>query len=211
MERDNLVMSYLLISELVKAGENSLDSQNYWSALALALMLPSVCSRLEFEDNGEYFSVSRKDGCRKWYDKKAYVDWCSKYLFKPGYLSYVFGKEGSEILYILRCDMVHAGHADVYYKGRRVYLSVGSKGTGSTMFNDRVIIGVATLCRHIFDEVNVWCRNFGADHFNYTFVFDMCDHDDKLLYDSLCDEERTKLLRKQFALYEQRQIDSGNP
>lgn len=202
-------MSYLLISELVKSGRSSLDSQNYWGALALALMLPSVCSRLEFEKNSEYFSICKKDGRRKWYDKKTYVKWCSEYLFKSGYLRQVFGVDGPEILYTLRCDIVHAGHADVYYNGMRIYLSIGDRNTRSTMFDDRLIIGVATLCDCIFNEVEIWCRNFGADHFNYTFVFDVCDHGDNLLYNLLCDEERAKLLRKQFATYEQRCVDGG--
>lgn len=47
-------MSYLNISSFIEAGKKSLEENNYWSALSIALMLPSMCSRLEYEGNKEY-------------------------------------------------------------------------------------------------------------------------------------------------------------
>ena len=38
-------MSYLLISDFVDAGKKAIKNNNYWGALAIALMLPSLCSR----------------------------------------------------------------------------------------------------------------------------------------------------------------------
>lgn len=198
-------MSYLLISDLIESGKRALTDGHQWCALSMALMLPSMCSRLEFENDSDYFEIKR--GKKRWFDKKAYVDWCKKYIFHPGYALVVFGNEGPDILYLLRCDMVHAGYADVYYRSRNVYLSIND--VGATPLMDRLIIDVSTLCNLIFDAVANWCSNFGADNFHYTFVFDKNNYDDMLLYHDLCDKERLSVLREVFNSYEQNRQDES--
>ena len=76
-------MSFLQISDLLTDGKKALDNGNYWSALSLALMLPSVCSRVEFAesnyegekksvcDDSSSFYESTVNGVQKWADKKA--------------------------------------------------------------------------------------------------------------------------------------------
>lgn len=44
-------MSYFNLYDFIDSGEKSLKDENYWSALSVALMLPSMCSRLEYANN----------------------------------------------------------------------------------------------------------------------------------------------------------------
>ena len=41
-------MSLLTISNFIDAGMRSLEDKNYWSALSIALMLPSIWSRISY-------------------------------------------------------------------------------------------------------------------------------------------------------------------
>ena len=65
-------MSYITIANFIQSGRQSLAAKNYWSALSVALMLPSMCSRLAYSNEREYHKTN---GDFK--DKKCYIDWCS--------------------------------------------------------------------------------------------------------------------------------------
>ena len=71
-------------------------------------MLPSMCSRLTYADNEEYFQSLHLQR-----DKKCYIDWCNEYI-KDRWIISCLGEEYAEVLYSLRCDIVHAGCADIY-------------------------------------------------------------------------------------------------
>lgn len=47
-------MSYISICDFIQDGRKSLEAKNYWSALSVALMLPSMCSRLAYANNPDY-------------------------------------------------------------------------------------------------------------------------------------------------------------
>lgn len=47
-------MSYISIRDFIQDGRKSLEAKNYWSALSVALMLPSMCSRLAYANNPDY-------------------------------------------------------------------------------------------------------------------------------------------------------------
>lgn len=79
-------MSYFSIKDFIKAGEKSLKDGSYWSALSVALALPSMCSRIEFEDDKDtYMNFKWADKQDKskgkiyttWKDKECYVDFCN--------------------------------------------------------------------------------------------------------------------------------------
>ena len=213
-------MSFLQISDLLTDGKKALDNGCYWAALSLALMLPSVCSRIEFAESKHegkkklvfvvdlpfYYVIV--NGMRKWADKKAYLHWCKQYVFASnGYLRVIFGDDGPDILYMLRCDLFHAGDADLYYNKRRVYLVVGREDRGATSLDSRLIVHIVSLCNQLFDAVDLWLHNSQADFCKTTYVFDFANHDDKLLYNSLCEENRLSYLRKQFSVFEARKCD----
>lgn len=67
-----------------------------------------------------------------------------------------------------------------------------------TQFESYRIIDVKTLCESILGQVNAWYATADLSGMKYTRVFDMENYDDKLLYDKLCDEERTKYLMEEF-------------
>ena len=48
-------MSFFSIKDFIDSGKKSLRDKNYWAALSVALMLPSMCSRLTYADTEEYF------------------------------------------------------------------------------------------------------------------------------------------------------------
>ena len=47
-------MSFFSITDFITSGRKSLKDKNYWSALSVALMLPSMCSRLAYKNRQEY-------------------------------------------------------------------------------------------------------------------------------------------------------------
>ncbi|MBM6722771.1 hypothetical protein [Pseudoflavonifractor phocaeensis] len=205
----------MTISSLIKDGRDSLEKENYWSSLSLALMLPSICSRVEFSseafcgskkelDNPEskiYYRI-KNDGTRHWSDKKAYIDWCNKYIFqKNSYLNCILGQDGASILYLLRCDLFHARVADLYYNKQNIYLSLG-KGSGAAISTSRLIISISSLCSAMFTSVEGWVQDTSVDSQQSTYIFDLYNSDDNLLFHTLCKEDRANELRRQFSDYE---------
>jgi hypothetical protein len=183
-------MSYLNISSFIEAGKKSLEENNYWSALSIALMLPSMCSRLEYEGNKEY---QKQSGDAK--DKKCYVDWCNEYLTKDKWLVKAFGDNCGEALYGLRCDIVHAGYTNA--PKNKMYFSYGDNCT-DTILPDYKIINIKMLCEVILSRTNTWYNQSDSSNMKYTRTFDMTNGDDALLYRKLCEEERAKRLMEDF-------------
>ena len=186
-------MSYFSIQTFIQSGQKSLADKNYWSALSVALMLPSMCSRIQFKDNSEY---SNKKGDP--HDRKCYEDFCNDCFKDDMWLKSCLGDNYAHILYQLRCDIVHAGCANIYDDGIGIYLSLDDYGYGTTTFTKHRVIDVKTLCEMIFNHIKSWCDQSGADGFKYTFVFNTSDKDDQLLYQRLCDRERSDYLLEKF-------------
>ena len=170
----------------------SIDDENYWSALSVSLMLPSICSRLTYAGNEDYLNSNGKPK-----DYKSYTDWCKENLSKDGWIKTCLGENYADVLYQLRCDIVHAGCANIFSDGKRTFLPYG-KSVGMTQFESYRIIDVKTLCESILRQVKVWYATADLSGMKYTRVFDMEDYDDKLLYNKLCDEERAKFLMEEF-------------
>lgn len=101
-------MSYLSIADFLKAGQKSIDDENYWSALSVSLMLPSICSRLTYAGNEDYLNPNGKQK-----DYKSYTDWCKENISKDGWIKMCLGENYADVLYQLRCDIVHAGCANI--------------------------------------------------------------------------------------------------
>lgn len=60
-------MSYFSIKNFIEAGEKAIEDKNYWGALSIALALPSMCSRIEFDkpENNESDRKKYKELCLK--------------------------------------------------------------------------------------------------------------------------------------------------
>lgn len=197
---ENSIMSFITIADFIKSGRQSLDAKNYWSALSVALMLPSMCSRLAYANKPDY---QKPNGdCL---DRKCYIDWCTENIDKDRWIISCLGDKYAEVLYDIRCDIVHAGCAHVYPKhypdGLGFYFSINDNEISTEMAKYR-IVSVSTLCEQIFFNVENWCCKFGlesrASSFTRTWIFDREVKDDRLLYRRLCDEDRADYLKEQF-------------
>lgn len=197
-------MSYITIADFIKSGRQSLAAKNYWSALSVALMLPSMCSRLAYSNEREHQREYYKPN-GDFLDRKCYIGWCSDNIDKDSWIISCLGEKYAEVLYDIRCDIVHAGCAHIYPKhypdGLGFYFSINDDGISTEMTKNR-IVSVTTLCEQIFFNVENWCCKFelesGASSFTRTQVFDSEVKDDRLLYQRLCDEDRADYLEEQF-------------
>ena len=154
-------MSYFNIYDFITSGEKSLKDENYWSALSVALMLPSMCSRLEYANKE------------------------------------CLGTEFADVLYNLRCDIVHAGCANIADGKKRLFFSLGNHCSGLS-FEQFRIIDVKQLCECLIGHAKSWCATSNMACIKNTYVFNSYDRDDKLLYDKLCADERAKQLKVEF-------------
>jgi hypothetical protein len=184
-------MSYFNIYDFITSGEKSLKDENYWSALSVALMLPSMCSRLEYANNEAYKNRNYFN------DKKCYVDWCKSQMNNDIWIKECLGTEFADVLYNLRCDIVHAGCANIADGGKRLFFSLGNHCSGLS-FEQFRIIDVKQLCECLIGHAKSWCATSNMACIKNTYVFNSYDRDDKLLYDKLCADERAKQLKAEF-------------
>lgn len=124
----------------------SLNSENYFSALAIALMMPDICSAIESEKN---FGT-------KW----LYSDWFDKYLshyytdteYFDAPIVFLSGKE----CYALRCSYLHQGiheigHQDILKKEDNPAQRIQFVAKG--MPQDKCKLGGLTLL-----NLNIFCH-----------------------------------------------------
>lgn len=189
-------MSYVSVIGFVKAGRCSLESKNYFSALSVALMLPSMCSRIKYAGNSDYCSIN-KSGKLRWKDRKSYIDFCNDVFVSDGWLLSCFSKDIGDSLYNLRCDIVHAGCANIFDGDYAVWLSYGQIRSDLVEFSKYKIVSIECLCNSIFSLVENWVIKSGAGNCKKTFVFGD-GKDDVLLYRRLCDEDRASVLEAKF-------------
>lgn len=196
-------MSYFSIKDFIKAGEKSLKDGNYWSALSVALALPSICSRIEFdkpENINTYFTI-KSNGEKQWKDRKCYIDFCNQIMRVnqrstslegelDKYLTTMFGDNLIEVLYQLRCGFVHEGNIEFCANDKRIYFSLGENGTNAD-FEDKRTIKVKDLCEEIFYYIKCWCEKQPDTVFKNVFIFDMDNSkDDRDKYCEYCANAR---------------------
>lgn len=199
-------MSYLNIPDFIEAGNKSLKDKNYWSALSIALMLPSICSRLHYQNDmykgkdnqSGYWHLDKKG--KKWHDHKCYVDFCNSIMETDEYLISILGDKYSELLYSLRCDILHSGTVNIYDDDKGIYLMLGESSSARDLSKYRMI-SIKDLCERIFDHIKIWYENW--NFFNIplknTYVFDIENNaDDKLLFEKLCSDDRAEYLKQKF-------------
>ncbi len=128
-------MSYITIADFIKSGRQSLAAKNYWSALSVALMLPSMCSRLAYSKYSNTHEYHKTNGDFK--DKKCYIEWCNANIDEDSWIKSCLGDKYAEVLYDIRCDIVHAGCAHIYPKhypdGLGFYFSINDDGISTEM------------------------------------------------------------------------------
>lgn len=183
-------MSYFSIKDFIEDGRKTLKEKHYWSALSVALILPSMCSRIEFKDKEEYKNNGR------WRDRKCYEDFCKVLFENDLYIKETLGDEYYKILYSLRCDIAHAGVANVYNGEKRIFFTNNSIGV---CLSQCWIIPIEEVCESVFDECETWLKNNGIRECKETRYFDTeHENDDRLLLERLCENDRKDFLEEEF-------------
>ncbi len=131
----------------------SLETENWYGALVMALTLPDVCGRLE---NPNQFS------------KERYVEWFKKWL-QPKYTCGVGADQEEHVFlhgadcYALRCSYLHEGSASIEdQKIRRVLDSfhftkpVQGLCVHKNQINDTLQLQVDVFCNDIANAVDEW-------------------------------------------------------
>lgn len=131
--------------------KKSLKNENWTSALAVSLMIPDVCSQLEYHD---IKGVGNK--YRQWFD-----DYLNEIInsWHPMMSSYDF--------YALRCSYLHAGESDISKNSQRKIVDefkfmapkvVGGEFQGShnIKINTFLILRIDLFCLDICEAVDKW-------------------------------------------------------
>lgn len=205
-------MAELSIKTIIDSGKKSLEDKNYWSALIVALTLPSMCSRVEYADEN-YKGNNRNDkngiwyedaGGKHWHDKKAYIKWCDEWVSlgnrstvggklvkneyrKDSFLVSLIGENYAEKFYEMRCNILHQCESDIDHgSGLPIFFSIG---IGNTKLSNECIVQIETICEAIFDYAEDWieiCHYHDLPNRQY---YDGNNKDDQLLYQKLCDAD----------------------
>jgi hypothetical protein len=101
---------YFSFKEVLEDGQKALDAGLYRIALTVALIVPSVCARVEFDGDPQYL-----DEHGYWRDRAAYVDWCRLNNIK--YIDAEYKYDNTIIhcanedywhhIYEIRCGVIH--------------------------------------------------------------------------------------------------------
>lgn len=148
------------MQHIIDAIEYSLDTQNAYGALALALTVPDICGWLETP------IVSSRARFTRWFDRYVshhYVHeigaWRTKTIFLTG-----------DDCYALRCAYLHSGQDDITMQ--RAQKALDSfvfvvTAPGSTMhcnrFNNVLQLQLDIFCRQISDGAKQFCIDFASD------------------------------------------------
>ncbi len=155
----------------INAVRLSLKTENWYSALFVALSLPDICGRIEHPTSNS---------------KDRYIAWFSKYLS-----SIYTGLPDCPFLipedcYALRCALVHEGCSDLdNQKAREIldevcFLSPTSQGFGpfrpghcnrltnvrvnDRQFNDALCLDVSRFCEDTCQAVEKWLADVAGNH-----------------------------------------------
>ncbi|ELB2923219.1 hypothetical protein QMT33_002795 [Vibrio alginolyticus] len=138
--------------------EKSVEDENWYSALYLALTLPDICARLESE-NG------KTSGAKyiAWYDKYM-LDKYSHHIGRNRELTVFLS--GADC-YALRCSALHEGGADITTQRCREVLEkfhFTYVGSHCNKFNNILQLDIAQFCRDVCNSVQDWNVNFEDEH-----------------------------------------------
>lgn len=214
-------MAELSIKTIIDAGKQSLRDKNYWSALIVALTLPSMCSRVEYSDE-KYKGNSRSDengiwyednnGRIQWHDKKAYIKWCLEWVSmgsrttycgklvnndyrKDRFLAEILGENYPEKLYEMRCNILHQCETDIDHgQGLPIFFAIGIE---NTVLSKEYIVQVETICNAVLHYAEDWMEICHRSNLPKRQFYDGNNKDDRLLYSKLCEESRADYLLEQ--------------
>lgn len=161
-----------MINQIVKEVEICLDNECYIAALTSALTLPDICGK------AEYPKEKTSERYIKWYH-----EWIGQYEKCPND-KHDMPYPSAEIIYSLRCSLLHEGNPDVnLYKNNLTsfkllitdnYMAGGS----ASIYHDsngnhgrEIEIGIKNLCFKLCRLAKIYYEeNKDKFNFNYTLV-----------------------------------------
>lgn len=148
--------------ELFNAIQISLETNNFYGALFIALTVPDICGKLENPNE------TPKNRYMKWFDK--YL--ANKYIKHVGarHEEYVFLT--GEDLYALRCALLHEYSGDI--TSQRVRKVINSFIFSSTLShclfitnkengNKTLVLRIEVFCKDICNAIKEWTDNNSQD------------------------------------------------
>jgi len=144
---DDIVSSK--ISSFTDSVRRSIEEQNWYAALTVALTLPDICGKLE---------------CPELYSGQRYAKWFDENMQK--YQGFVTGNDA----FALRCAYLHGGEANISEQKKKEILDefmftapkvFEGKYTGNhnIKINRFLMLRVDQFCLDICDAVNLWADN----------------------------------------------------
>jgi hypothetical protein len=142
------------MERFIQSIEKSIEFENWYSALTLALTLPDICGRLNNPKNGS---------------QKRFEEWFNKYVLH-NYESPFHG-EGFTFLsgadcYALRCAFLHEGRDDVTRQRAREVVSrfsFSTTGSHKCMFDTVLLLNLQSFCTEICEGVRFWEEEYKND------------------------------------------------
>lgn len=146
------------MERFTRAIEKSIESENWYSALTLALTIPDICGRLSYPD------LEKKS-------QKRYVKWFDEYILH--HYESPFHGEGFTFMsggdcYALRCALLHEGRDDVTGQSARrkevlSKFSISTTGSHRAMIGDLLILNLQAFCLEICQGVKKWSEDYKSD------------------------------------------------
>lgn len=142
------------MERFTQAIKKSVESENWYSALTLALTIPDICGRLSYPD------LKKKS-------EKRYIKWFNKYMLH--HYESEFHGEGFTFLsgadcYALRCALLHEGRDDITSQSARTKvlskIIFAVNASHKLMFNDVVTLRLQTFCSEICQGVESWNEDY---------------------------------------------------
>lgn len=143
------------MERFTQAINKSIESENWYSALTLALTIPDICGRLSYPE------------FKKTESAKRYKKWFNEYLLH--FYESPFHGEGFTFMsggdcYALRCALLHEGRDDVTsQKARRDVLSkitFSTTGSHRCHINGILILNLQAFCSEICQGVKSWNEDY---------------------------------------------------
>ena len=138
------------MERFINAIKNCLDTENWYGAIVLSLIMPDICGKIAYPNKNT---------------SQAYKEWFDGYL--SGYYKSIIG--GKEITlmtasdcYALRCSIVHAGTGDVSEQSAKETLSkflFSTKGGGQIRIDGEIKINVTQFCEEVISATKKWCKD----------------------------------------------------
>lgn len=185
-----------MINRIVSDIRVCLDSGAYIAALTLALTIPDICGKAEFQD------YSR--------GKRRYISWYNRYFhFLPAEGHEALPNMTGEVVYDLRCQLLHTGNPSIQDKNKinRFIIEyetnksfIGGDSISARLDKDRKI----TYCTYIFNlnsfclslcAVAEWYYEENKNRFTF-FDYELVDRDTKIEHYQLTKENYETMINE---------------